>query len=238
MELCAMNRFFSTDLTLDSKHITLNEVESNHACKVLRLNIEEPVEIINGKGVLAQAKIVDAHGKRTQVAVESIFFEEPEVRQVHLAIAPTKGNDRFEFFLEKAIEIGVNEITPLLGQNSERTKLNFERIDKMVQSAVKQSHRLYAPKINPLTKVSDFISAHPQAFIAHCADNLPRHELMQMALSFNPVLMIGPEGDFSQNELELAGKLGLKSVSLGVNRLRTETAGLVGLTLLKFRIHE
>lgn len=233
-----MHRFYAENLSQDSGFITLNEVESNHACKVLRLDKDAPVELINGKGILAQGIIAEPHAKRTLVKIQSIHFEPPDNVNIHLAIAPTKGNDRFEFFLEKAIEIGVDEITPLIGQNSERTKLNFDRIEKMVISAVKQSHRLYAPRINPLMKVSDFMERHPESFIAHCSNGLERKDFMQVNLENHPTLMIGPEGDFSENELALAEKLGLKSVSLGVNRLRTETAGLVGLTILKFRSNE
>jgi 16S rRNA (uracil1498-N3)-methyltransferase len=149
-----------------------------------------------------------------------------------VAICPTKSNDRFEWFLEKAVEIGVDTITPLWSENSERSKLNVERLDKVILSAVKQSLRAFKPQFNPLQKVKEFIVENPACLMAHCNEAFERVDLMQIQTADEIVLMVGPEGDFSVSEIEYALQHQVKSVSLGDNRLRTETAGLVGVTLL------
>jgi 16S rRNA (uracil1498-N3)-methyltransferase len=228
-----MHRFYAEQLEPSSKIVTLNEVESNHACKVLRLIVDQSIEIINGKGLIAQAKIAVSHHKRCEVEIENIEVHENSERQIHLAICPTKGNDRFEWMLEKIVEIGVDTITPLVSENSERSKLNYERLEKIILSATKQSLRAYMPKLMEQHKVSDFIVAHPDAVIAHCNDAFERKFLHVPTKAKETIFMIGPEGDFSKKEIELALQHGLKSVSLGNNRLRTETAGLVAVTLLK-----
>lgn len=228
-----MHRFYAEQLETNSKIVTLNEVESNHACKVLRLIVGQSIEIINGKGLIALAKIAVAHHKRCEVEIENIEVHEKSDQQIHLAICPTKGNDRFEWMLEKIVEIGVDTITPLVSENSERSKLNFERLEKIILSATKQSLRAYMPKLMEQQKVSDFIVAHPEALLAHCNDAFERRSLQASTQAKETVVMIGPEGDFSKKEIELALQHGLKSVSLGNNRLRTETAGLVAVTLLK-----
>jgi 16S rRNA (uracil1498-N3)-methyltransferase len=228
-----MHRFYAEQLETNSKTLTLNEVESNHASKVLRLNVDQSIEIINGKGLIAQAKIAVAHHKRCEVEIENIEFHEKSEHQIHLAICPTKGNDRFEWMLEKIVEIGVDRITPLISENSERSKLNYERLEKIILSATKQSLRAYMPNLNPQEKVSDFISNNKNALMAHCDVRFEREYLNAKHLNVDSTIMIGPEGDFSKKEIELALHHGLKSVSLGNNRLRTETAGLVAITLLK-----
>lgn len=232
-EICIMHRFYSNNLNLDSQSGILNEVESLHACKVLRLNEGDSIEIINGQGLVAQALIEKSHHKRCEVKIERIqSFEKPN-RHMHLAICPTKGNDRFEWFLEKAVEIGVDEITPLVSENSERNKLNFERLEKIILSATKQSLRPFMPVLNPQIKVSEFIDNQRNALIAHCDEAFQRASIQGLHGDQNVTIMIGPEGDFSKHEIELALQNGLKSVSLGQNRLRTETAGVVAVALLR-----
>lgn len=228
-----MHRFYSDNLNLESQTTILNEVESNHACKVLRLNEGEAIEIFNGQGIVAQALITRSHHKRCEAKIERIQAFEAPKRLIHLAICPTKGNDRFEWMLEKIVEIGVDEITPLISENSERNKLNFERLEKIILSATKQSLRAYMPKLMEPQKVADFIVANPKALMAHCNDNFVRQSLNASYDGTESIVMIGPEGDFSKKEIELALQNGLKTVSLGNNRLRTETAGLVAITMLK-----
>lgn len=210
----------------------MNELESNHACKVLRLHVQMDVELINGRGLVAHGKILEAHHKRCQVEILGRFVFDKEPNRIHLAICPTKSNDRFEWMLEKIVEIGVDEITPLVSENSERSKLNFERLDKVIMSAVKQSLRPFKPQLNPMVKVKDFLKTHPNALMAHCREDFERTDLKSHAFRNEIVVMIGPEGDFSENEIKLAIQNQVKSVSLGINRLRTETAGLVAVTLL------
>jgi len=227
-----MHRFFSEDLTLSSTEIILNEVESQHACKVLRLPIGSVIELFNGLGIVADAKIAVAHYKNCQVDVLSVNERREPEGKIHIAICPTKSNDRFEWFIEKAVEIGVDEITPLISENSERTKLNMERLEKVILSAVKQSLRFYKPKLNEPLKVKQFIKQYPSAMIAHCDPKFDRSELQLYEKNTKLTVMIGPEGDFSTSEIQCAIQHNLKSVSLGNNRLRTETAGLVAVTLL------
>jgi 16S rRNA (uracil1498-N3)-methyltransferase len=228
-----MHRFYAEQLKTNSKTLTMNELESNHACKVLRLTVGQSIEIINGNGLIAQAKIAVAHHKRCEVAIENIEVHEKSGQQIHLAICPTKGNDRFEWMLEKIVEIGVDRITPLVSENSERSKLNYERLEKIILSATKQSLRAYMPRLMEQQKVSDFITNNPNAIIAYCDERFERDNISTTASKEDSVIMIGPEGDFSKKEIELALHHGLKSVSLGNNRLRTETAGVVAVTLLK-----
>jgi 16S rRNA (uracil1498-N3)-methyltransferase len=232
-EICTMHRFYAEQLESNSKFVTLNDVESNHACKVLRLTESEKVEIINGNGLIAAGTIIHAHHKRCELSIESIDVYEKPDKKIHLAICPTKSNDRFEWMLEKIVEIGVDTITPLVSENSERSKLNYERLEKIILSATKQSLRAFMPKLMEQQKVSNFIVAQPYALLAHCNEAFERKWLQPSAKVSETIVMIGPEGDFSKKEIELALHHGLKSVSLGNNRLRTETAGLVAVTLLK-----
>ena len=227
-----MHRFYSEKLEAQQKLLTLNEVESNHACKVLRLEESSSIELINGRGIVAHAKIVQAHHKRCEVEILDCLEFPSEIHRIHLAICPTKSNDRFEWMLEKIVEIGVDEITPLVSENSERSKLNFDRLEKVILSAVKQSLRPFKPHLNPMDKVKDFLKNNPNALMAHCREDFERTDLKSHALRNEVVVMIGPEGDFSENEIKLALQNQVKSVSLGKNRLRTETAGLVAVTLL------
>jgi 16S rRNA (uracil1498-N3)-methyltransferase len=228
-----MHRFYAEQLEPNSTLVTLNEVESNHACKVLRLTESQKVEIINGKGLVALGIIIHAHHKRCELSIENIEAHENPKQHIHLAICPTKGNDRFEWMLEKIVEIGVDRITPLISENSERSKLNYERLEKIILSATKQSLRAFMPKLMEQEKVSDFILKNPRAFLAHCDTRFERQSLLGNGKEEELVIMIGPEGDFSKKEIELALQHKVKSVSLGNNRLRTETAGVVAVTLLK-----
>lgn len=228
-----MHRFYAKHLENNTTQLTLNEVESNHACKVLRLAESQSIAIINGEGLIAEGVIVHAHHKRCEIKVEKVDVHEKPKLGIHLAICPTKGNDRFEWMLEKIVEIGVDTITPLVSENSERSKLNYERLEKIILSATKQSLRAFMPKLMEQQKVSDFILNNPGALLAHCDTRFERKSIQLKAGEAEVVVMIGPEGDFSKKEIELALNHGVKSVSLGNNRLRTETAGVVAVTLIK-----
>lgn len=227
-----MHRFYSDQLTNDTDIVVLNDLESNHAVKVLRLNEGQTVEILNGIGIIAQGIILSAHHKKCEVKIIEKQFIPQASKKLHVAISPTKSNDRFEWFLEKAVEIGVDEFTPLISENSERVKLNFERLEKIILSAIKQSLRPHKPVLNQPEKVISFIHRNPNALIAHCDVSFERIDLKNHTLIGDATIMIGPEGDFSRHEIQTALTHNLKSVSLGENRLRTETAGLVSATLL------
>jgi 16S rRNA (uracil1498-N3)-methyltransferase len=227
-----MHRFYSSELSENQTEIHLGEEESQHACKVLRLKKGTQVEIFNGVGSFVRAEIIEAHHKKCLCKVIEKQIFPSDDKYIHLAFCPTKTGDRFEWMVEKAVEIGVSELTPLIGDNSERQKVNLERLHKIILSATKQSQRMFLPKLNPISSVSDFIIRHPQALMAHCAESVDKTTLTNFAYATKNTIMIGPEGDFSRREIILAEEQGLRFVSLGNNRLRTETAGVVAVTLL------
>lgn len=223
-----MHIFYTPDIT--SKEHLLSEQESKHASKVLRLKAGDEILLVDGKGGKYLAEISVNAGKRTMVRVLS---EEKvasrSTHRLHMAIAPTKNMERLEFFLEKATEIGVDEITPLLCSHSERKVIKDERLERVVIAAMKQSVKAFMPKLNPLTKFVDFVkeSVEAEKYIAHCYDK-PKTALKDVATQgTSSIVMIGPEGDFSEEEVALAEANGFQAVALGKERLRTETAGIV-----------
>ena len=223
-----MQLFYAPDIS--GKTYTLNEEESKHCIRVLRLTTGDEITLVDGKGGLFQTRIIAPEPKRCQVeVVESTFEFEKRSYYLHVAIAPTKNIERFEWFLEKATEIGIDEITPLLCEHSERKVINNERLEKVIVSAMKQSIKAYAPKLNTLTPFKQFIQAQDpkSTFIAHCQTK-GLHHLKNELNSINKItVLIGPEGDFSPEEVSKALALKIKEISLGNSRLRTETAGIV-----------
>lgn len=222
-----MHLFYAPDL--DINQCFLNEEESRHCIKVLRLQKEDAIEVIDGKGNFYYAKIAVADPKKTQFIIlqtEQEFGKRNHY--LHIAVAPTKNIERLEWFIEKATEIGIDEITPILCQHSERKIINHDRLNKVITSAVKQSLKAYHPKLNPLTNFSTVIKTETEAqkWIAHCADD----EKVSIKEAFLPqkkyLILIGPEGDFSPEEIELALKNEFQAITLGNSRLRTETAAL------------
>ena len=204
--------------------------ESLHCVRVLRLKENDRVQIIDGKGNLYEAKIVFADAKNTRVEILSVQKEfEKRSYSMHLAIAPTKNIERLEWCIEKAVEIGVDVITPLLCRYSERKIVKPERLEKIIVAAAKQSIKAYMPKLNPLINFNDFVlqSTENQRFIAHCCTTEKQLLSKICKKELSTLVMIGPEGDFSLEEVIFAENKGVVSVSLGQSRLRTETAGLV-----------
>ncbi len=221
-----MHIFYQPDIQSN----ILSEEESLHAVKVLRLQVGDAIHIIDGVGGYYQAKITDAHPKCTAFQVVSTISEYGKRNyKLHIAIAPTKNIDRFEWFVEKAVEVGVDEITPLLCRYSERKQLKLERLEKIIISAAKQSKKAYLPVLHPLTSFQDFIQrAHSSSkFIAHCYEEDKKDLKDLVDQSSDVLVMIGPEGDFSIEEIELALINDYQPVTLGDSRLRTETAGVV-----------
>ena len=213
----------------------LTEEESLHCVKVLRLKPGDVVHVIDGVGGLYQVEIVAPHAKHTEVRVLSVQsdFEKRPFR-VHLAVAPTKNSDRFDWFIEKATEIGVDTITPLLCRYSERKIIKPERIEKLLISASKQSLKAFVPKLNPMIAFADFIDStmEPNRFIAHCYEDEKPHLMHVCPPNADVLVLVGPEGDFSRQEVELALKNQFQAVTLGSSRLRTETAGVVACHLI------
>ncbi|MGF1922736.1 MAG: 16S rRNA (uracil(1498)-N(3))-methyltransferase [Bacteroidia bacterium] len=223
-----MHIFYTPDLSTD--YFTLDEDESRHCNKVLRLGLGDVVHLIDGKGGLYEAEISAIGKKNVQLKVirkQSEFGKRNHY--LHIAIAPTKNIDRFEWFLEKATEIGIDEITPLICERSERKTINELRLDKVITSATKQSLTAYHPKLNPATAFSEMVKKEFSGarLIAHCLEDSAKNFVDQMVSQHQSCLIfIGPEGDFSRRELDSALQNGFKPVTLGKTRLRTETAGL------------
>ena len=231
-----MNLFYAPDIL---QTLSLPEEESQHCAKVLRMKSGEHIHIIDGVGGLYEAEILEAHPKRTQV---SIISEQHEYGRrpfhLHLAVAPTKNIDRFEWFVEKATEIGFDELTPLCCRYSERKVIKPERIEKILVSAAKQSLKAYVPRLNPMITAKEFIGnssfliPHSSLFIAHCYDQPKQHLFNACQPGGDVVVMVGPEGDFSEEEVELALRNSFQAITLGESRLRTETAGVVACHLV------
>ncbi|MGS2761996.1 16S rRNA (uracil(1498)-N(3))-methyltransferase [Sinomicrobium sp. M5D2P9] len=225
-----MNLFYSPDITGEKKQFTFDKEESRHIVRVLRKSEGDSIYLTNGKGWIFQAEITLADIRHCTARITEKSRQEPRNYYIHLAVAPTKMNDRYEWFLEKATEIGIDEITPVICEHSERTVVKTERLEKIVQSAMKQSLSAYLPKLNPPVPLESLLQqeADGQLFIAHCEEDGERHRLKEKVVPEQKVtVLIGPEGDFSIKEIALALNKGYIPVSLGNTRLRTETAAVV-----------
>ncbi len=223
-----MHIFYTPDIEAD--FYQLSEPESKHCIRVLRLQNGDTLYLVDGRGGFYTATIVHDHPKHCKVEITDKQEDYQQRKyKLHLAIAPTKNIERLEWFLEKATEIGIDEITPIVCDNSERKVIKPERLNKVIEAAMKQSISAYHPKLNKLTSFRDFVKkdTSQNKLIAHCSDS-QKLLLKDTYKSTEPVLIcIGPEGDFSQAEIELAHAANFRAVSLGDSRLRTETAGIV-----------
>lgn len=223
-----MHLFYTPDIS--GNIYTLSEEESRHCQKVLRLKPGDTIHLTDGLGTMYEAMLVDIAGRQVTAEVTGKregYGQRPY--RLHLAVAPTKNIDRFEWFLEKATEIGVDEITPLLCEHSERKAVRHDRLYKVITSALKQSLKAYHPVLHEMTSFKEFvITKHPgQLFIAHLQEKDPVLLQHVYAKEQDATILIGPEGDFSPDELERARTSGFKCISLGNSRLRTETAAVV-----------
>lgn len=225
-----MQLFYHPDISEKDGQIIFPKDESKHIVKVLRKNEGDILNVTNGKGYLFVTEIVLVTAQQCIAKVLEVKFEKVPEHYLHLAVAPTKMNDRYEWFLEKATEIGIQEITPVICDHSERKVVKIDRYERVLQSAVKQALHLIFPILNQPIKVSDFITRKTDGdkFIAHCEDDKDRLTLKsQIKPATKATIMIGPEGDFSSAEINLAMENGWIPVSLGNSRLRTETAAIV-----------
>ena len=215
--------------TLSTAHI-LPEEESQHAVKVLRLQVGDDITVVDGVGGFYNAKITNPHPKHCGFEIiETITEFGKRDYKLHIAIAPTKNIERLEWFIEKATEMGIDEITPIICRFSERKIIKAERLDKIIVSAAKQSVKAYFPQLNPLCTFDELIKKHQatQKFIAHCYEEDKKLLQTEIHRSSDILILIGPEGDFSKEEVQKAMSAGFVPVSLGNSRLRTETAGVV-----------
>ena len=212
------------------KRYCLDEDESGHCVRVLRYNRGDEILLTNGQGLTYTGEITNPHPKHCEFVVLTAEKQtKHHSNYIHIAIAPTKNIERMEWFVEKCTEIGVDEITPLLCRFSERKQLRIDRLQKIILSAAKQSLTPYLPKLNELTDCTEFIRAAKEEtrFIAHCYKEDKRELRKEIQAGKSVVVMIGPEGDFSEEEIRDALNNGFVPVSLGESRLRTETAGIV-----------
>ena len=227
--------FYKEDLIASSNDVVLDEATSKHIVQVLRMQNGEQLQLTNGKGILFTAEISDNNRKKCIVKVIKTTNQQRPTNNIAIAISPVKNNTRFEWFLEKATEIGVTEIIPLICSRTEKTVFKFERMKNILVSAMLQSQQCWLPVLHEPTKFNELVksSAQQQKFIAHCIDEAKRSlsDLNNESLS-SKVILIGPEGDFTADEIELALQNNYSAVSLGETRLRTETAGIVAATLL------
>lgn len=222
-----MQIFYTPDIS--GLEYFLSEKESKHAVRVLRMKMNDEILMIDGKGTFFKAIVADPHPKRCKVIVQETIpnFEKRNYR-LHIAISPLKNPDRFEWFLEKVTEIGIDEITPLLCERSEKKNINPERCNRIIESAMKQSIKANHPILNPLTKFNEFVCAdfYETKLIATCEGE--RKSIRDIYIPETDMLiLIGPEGDFTENEVMKAKTNRFIPVTLGSSRLRTETAGLV-----------
>ena len=225
-------RFYAPDLKVDQFSYILDPFESKHLVRVLRKKEGDRIELGNGLGDLFEAIIIDANSKRCELAVQVHSRESLPPFRIHLALALLKSNDRFEWCLEKATELGVASITPLLSDHCEKNKFNQERAERTLQSAFKQSLNAFIPELHPLQSVSDYLMAHDEetVLMGHCYEEPQKKDLFFTARNYNDYhIMIGPEGDFSRNEVLLAKQQKAEFFSLGEQRLRTETAAIVAI---------
>jgi 16S rRNA (uracil1498-N3)-methyltransferase len=232
-----MQLFYNPSIDKNTHEITFDKIESRHVIKVLRKKEGDHIYLTNGKGDLFHCKISIANDKKCLISVVNIEQKKQHRKYyLHLAIAPTKNNDRLEWFLEKATEIGIDEITPIICDNSERKFIKLERLKKIIISAMKQSLKFHLPKLNEVVTLSEFLK-HNQTqgkYIAHCVEN--EKQLMKDVLlpQESSTILIGPEGDFSFSEIEKSLQKGYTPITLGEARLRTETAALVSVMNVSF----
>jgi len=232
-----MQLFYNPSIDKNTHEITFDKIESRHVIKVLRKKEGDHIYLTNGKGDLFHCKISIANDKKCLISVVNIEQKKQHRKYyLHLAIAPTKNNDRLEWFLEKATEIGIDEITPIICDNSERKFIKLERLKKIIISAMKQSLKFHLPKLNEVVTLSEFLK-HNQTqgkYIAHCVEN--EKQLMKDVLlpQESSTILIGPEGDFSFSEIEKSLQKGYTPITLGKARLRTETAALVSVMNVSF----
>ncbi|CAA0215935.1 Ribosomal RNA small subunit methyltransferase E [Tenacibaculum maritimum] len=232
-----MQLFYNPQILKDTKLIAFSKDESRHIVRVLRKKEQDTLHITNGKGYLFTAKITIASDKKCIAAIVKTEQKEKHWNYyLHVAIAPTKNNDRLEWFLEKATEIGIDEITPIICQNSERKIVKMERLEKIIHAAAKQSLKYTMPILNPPLKFTDFIQQDfdEKVCIAHCGEGNKTLLKNIVTPTEKLTIFIGPEGDFSSEEIQQSIEKGFLAISLGKSRLRTETAGLMAVQNIAF----
>ncbi len=229
--------FYKEDLNINSPDADLDEDTSKHVVQVLRMQPGEQLQLTDGKGNLATAKIIDANKKKCTVSFTATSFQPPAPQTNTIAISLVKNAHRFEWFLEKATEIGISEIIPLICSRTEKQHFRHDRMKGIIVSAMLQSQQSCLPVLHTPVKFNDFIKMPftQQKFIAHCEEEEKHHLHQQPGVAEGKLVCIGPEGDFTIDEIYTATSSGFIPVALGITRLRTETAGVVTATLLMMK---
>lgn len=224
-----MQLFYNPEINTKTETFFFDREESKHIIKVMRKKSNDILFVTNGLGFLFKTEITLASDSKCTVKIVSFEQQDKPKYQLHLAVAPTKMNDRYEWFLEKATEIGISEITPIICDHSERKFIKTDRFEKILQSAMKQSLHYHLPKLNEAVAFKDFIKTKNDGltFIAHCEETDKKSLKEMLKPNENVTILIGPEGDFSEKEIKTALEQNYIPVSLGNTRLRTETAAIV-----------
>lgn len=224
-----MQLFYAPELSQTDSQYIFDKQESTHIVRVLRKKNNDTLMLTNGKGYLFTTTLIMDQDRKCMVRIDHVEFQAPKNFQIHLAVAPTKMNERFEWFLEKATEIGIDRITPIICDHSERKQIKLERYEKIIQAALKQSLHVYMPILDQPVSFKEFIALETKShkYIAHCESTEKTLLKDAIPLGASYTLLIGPEGDFSSQEIQKAIAAGFKAVSLGNTRLRTETAAVV-----------
>ncbi|MFZ4670630.1 MAG: 16S rRNA (uracil(1498)-N(3))-methyltransferase [Flavobacterium sp.] len=232
-----MQLFYNPNITETATSFVFDKEESKHIIKVLRKKEGDILHVTNGLGFLFVTEITIASDNKCTVKINAVEKQELSKFHLHLVVAPTKMNERYEWFLEKATEIGIQEITPIICEHSERRIIKTDRFQKILESALKQSLHFYLPKLNEPIAFKDFIKQefNGQKFIAHCSVTDKKSLKNELKSNEDVTILIGPEGDFSINEIEMAIANNFIPVSLGNTRLRTETAAIVACHSVVFK---
>ncbi len=230
----ALPFFYSNEINTDTKEHVLNEETSKHVVQVLRMKIGGQLQLTDGKGNLFTAELTDDHKKKAAVKIISSTPIKASEKKVTIAISLVKNTSRFEWFLEKATEIGVNEIIPLICARTEKQHFRFERMNGILISAMLQSQQTWLPVLQEPQKFTEVIKqiGYQQKFIAHCEEDKNKIQLSTLRPFNNSIILIGPEGDFTNPEIAAALQKDFLPIALGETRLRTETAGVVAATVL------
>ena len=221
-----MHRFYSIDI--GKEEVQLDNEETRHLFKVLRLKEGDAAECVDGKGNLFECEVINA--KKGVLKIVSTISKDDKKYGIWIAMAPTKNLSRWEWFLEKSCEVGIDRISPIITKHSERKILKLERQKKILIGAMKQSQKTVLPQLDEPSTFKDFITSSKadQTFIAHCRNDIKKEDLKKLVhKNTNTLILIGPEGDFSEDEILLAQEKGFKGINLSESRLRTETAGIV-----------
>ena len=235
-----MQLFYFSQPNATDEFLSLEKEDTRHITKVLRKKVGDVINVTNGRGDLFDATITQLTSNKCQLKLKHLRFETSKKPQLHIAIAPTKMNDRMEWFLEKSTELGISAITPLLCSNSERRNIKEERFEKIIISAMQQSLQLHKPVLHPFINLDEFVhSANSELkLIAHCEETNKKHITELLDSEKDTLILIGPEGDFTPAEIQNALKNQFAPVHLGHTRLRTETAGIYVASLFNAVIQE